>query len=87
MPLRRGADGKLGVISHGAGGSMPQITVNLIETPNGGGATKQRQNANGGIDIEVAIAQITAKSAATPGASPNRVLIDQMGGQQRVARR
>lgn len=86
VPLRRGADGNLGVAS-GGGGSLPHITVNLIETPGGGGATTQKQNANGGIDIEVAIAQITAKSAATPGAPLNRVLTDQLGSRQRLVRR
>jgi hypothetical protein len=86
VPLRRGADGNLGV-SSGGGGSLPHITVNLIETPGGGGGTTQKQNANGGIDIEVAIAQITAKSAATPGAPLNRVLTDQLGSRQRLASR
>lgn len=85
MPLRRGADGNLGVASQQS--SMPPITINLIETPNGGGGTTQKQNANGGIDIEVAIAQIAAKSAATPGGAVNRVLTDSLGSKQRLALR
>jgi hypothetical protein len=83
MPLKRGADGNLGV----AGAAMPAITINLVETPNGGGGTSQKQNANGGIDIEVAIAQISAKSAATPGGALNRVLTDSLGSKQRLASR
>lgn len=85
MPLRRGADGNLGVAS--AGGSAPQVNVTVIESPNAQGAVSQRQNNNGGIDIEIAVAQIAARSAATPGAALNRVLVDQMGSSQRLAAR
>jgi len=68
-------------------GSAPQVNVTLIEKPDGGGSVTQRQNSSGGIDIEVAIAQISAKSASTPGSPLNRVLADQFGQQQRLARR
>jgi hypothetical protein len=85
MPLRRGADGRLGVA--GAGGAAPVVNVTLIESPDGGGQVNQKQNANGGIDIEVSIAKIAAKSAVTPGSPLNRSLVDQMGAQpRRVAR-
>jgi hypothetical protein len=85
VPLRRGPDGNLGVASSPS--AMPPITINLIETPGGGGDTTQRQNANGGIDIEIAIAQIAAKNAATPGGALNRVLTDNLGSRQRLATR
>lgn len=67
--------------------AAPVVNVTLIESPNGGGTVKQTQNSNGGIDIEVAIAQISAKSAATPGAPLNRVMTDQLGARQRLASR
>jgi hypothetical protein len=86
VPLRRGADGNLGVASQG-GGSAPVVNVTLIETAQGGGGVTQKQNSNGGIDIEVAIAQITARSAATPGGALNRVMTDQLGARQRLASR
>ncbi|EJN15686.1 Lambda phage tail tape-measure protein (Tape-meas-lam-C) [Bradyrhizobium sp. YR681] len=85
MPLRRGADGRLGV---SGGGSAPmQVNVTLVENPNAQGGVTQRQNDNGGLDIEIAVAQIAAKSAATPGGAVNRVMTDQLGARQTVARR
>lgn len=87
MPLRRGADGRLGVSASGGGSAAPQINVTLVESPNAQGAVTQRQNSNGGIDLEIAIAQIAAKSAGTPGGAVNRVLTDQLGSRQALARR
>jgi phage-related minor tail protein len=72
MPLARGSDGKLGVAS--GGGRAPQVNVTLVESPTAQGSVSQRQNSSGGLDIEIAIAQISAKSARTPGAPLNRVL-------------
>jgi hypothetical protein len=69
------------------GGQPPQVNVTLVENPNAQGSVSQKTNDNGGLDIEVAIAQIAAKSASTPGGSLNRVLIDQLGSAQRLARR
>lgn len=64
--------------------SMPQITVNLNESPNAQGTVTQKQNSNGGIDLDVAIAQITAKSATTSGSPLNKVLRTQLGAKQRL---
>jgi len=71
----------------GAGGKAPQVNVTLIESANGHGAVTQKQNSNGGLDIEVAIAQISAKSAAKPGGPLNRVMTDTFGVRQRVTGR
>ncbi|BCA04203.1 phage tail tape measure protein [Bradyrhizobium diazoefficiens] len=86
MPLRRGADGRLGVAAAG-GAAAPQVNVTLIESPNAQGSVTRQPNNSGGIDIEVAIAQINAKSLATPGGVNNRVMTDQFGLRQSVARR
>ncbi|CAL77418.1 hypothetical protein BRADO3641 [Bradyrhizobium sp. ORS 278] len=69
------------------GSAAPQVNVTLIESPNAQGAVTQTQNGNGGIDIEVAIAQIAAKSAARPGGAVNRVLTDQFSARGRLASR
>jgi hypothetical protein len=69
------------------GGSQLQVNVTLVENPSAQGAVSQRKNNNGGVDIEIAVAQIAARSAATPGAALNRVLVDQMGSAQRLAAR
>ncbi|WP_052435644.1 hypothetical protein [Bradyrhizobium japonicum] len=71
----------------GGGSKAPQVNVTLIERSGADGAVKQSQNSNGGIDIEIAVAQIAAKSAAQPGGALNRVLTDQLGGAQRLASR
>lgn len=70
-----------------ANGNAPQVNVTLIESPNGGGNVSQKQNSNGGLDIEIAVSQIAAKSAARPGAPLNQVLVGQLGARQALARR
>lgn len=69
------------------GSKMPQVTVILNETANGGGTTTQKQNSNGGMDITVAIAQITAKGAATSGNPLNKILTGQLGARQKLVGR
>lgn len=68
-------------------GGKTQVNVTLVQRSDADGSVKQKQNANGGVDIEIAVAQIAAKSAATPGAPVNRVLTDQLGVRQRLASR
>lgn len=60
MPLKRGADGKLGVSADGAGAS---VTVNVIN--NTGAQTRQteRQDGRGGKIIDVLIEQVEARLA------------------------
>lgn len=45
LPLKRGADGKLGVSTDASGSGM-NVTVNLIESPGNGGQVKQKQDGN-----------------------------------------
>lgn len=68
-------------------GAAPQVNVTLIQRSDADGSVKQQQNANGGVDIEIAVAQIAAKSASTPGGAVNRAMTDQFGVRQTVARR
>ena len=75
----------LGARLAGAGGA--QVNVTLVERPDAAGSVTQKQNSNGGVDIEVAVAQIAARSAATPGAALNRAITDQLGGRQRLGGR
>lgn len=79
-------DVSMAMVRSGAS-AAPQVNVTLIESPNAQGTVTQRPNNSGGIDIEVAIAQIAAKSAATPGGAVNRVMTDQFGSRQSLARR
>lgn len=54
MPLKRGADGSLGVQ---ASMGMPAITVNLIESPGNGGQVNQRQDGNA-LTLDLMVEQI-----------------------------
>lgn len=74
-------------MARGGAAPAPQVNVTLIENPNAQGSVTQRQNNSGGVDIEVAVAKIAAKSAATPGADLNRVMTDQLGARQGLTRR
>ena len=65
----------------------PTVNVKLIESPDANGSVSTVANDSGGVDIEVAIAKIAAKSARTPGSPLNRALFDEMGARQRLAGR
>jgi hypothetical protein len=73
VPLRRGADGNLGIASSG-GGKAPQVTVNLVEDASRAGQTQQSSNDGGGFDLTVFVDSITAKNAANPGSATSQVL-------------
>ncbi|MHB1400676.1 MAG: phage tail tape measure protein [Trichloromonadaceae bacterium] len=60
MPLKRGADGTLGVSGGGGGGN---ITVNLIEAPGKGGQVKRTQEA-GGQRLDISVEAIMKRSFA-----------------------
>lgn len=45
LPLKRGADGKLGISTDSSGSGL-NVTVNLIESPGNGGQVNQKQDAN-----------------------------------------
>lgn len=79
-------EGQMAALGGMIGGGAPTVNVTLVESPNANGSVTQRQNGNG-FDIEIAVAQIAAKSAATPGGAVNRVITDQLGGRQRIGSR
>ena len=61
--------------------------MTLVERPGAAGETTTRQNDNGGFDLEIAISQIAAKGAVTPGNPLNRALTDRMGAASRIVGR
>ena len=75
FPLKRGADGKLGVSAEGVGG----VTVNVINNSGGQASTQQRSDGRGGkiIDVIVEMASskvasdITSGNGAVPAAMAN----------------
>jgi lambda family phage tail tape measure protein len=67
MPLRRGADGSLGVIASGGGGGAGGagaggVVVNIIESPGNGGQQSQRTE-NGVNIIDVMVEKVSNKIA------------------------
>jgi phage-related minor tail protein len=60
MPLRRGADGKLGVAAGGAGGGNTQVIIN--NQSGGQVETQERQDPNGTKIIEVLIKKVMGDS-------------------------
>jgi hypothetical protein len=58
FPLKRGANGQLGV--QGTGASV-NVQVNLIESPGNGGQTQQRQDENGNLTMDIMVEQIEGK--------------------------
>lgn len=61
MPLTRGPGGKLGVQAVGGGGAA-NVTVNIIESPSGGGQV--RQSSSGGQSIiDVVVAKVKSEVA------------------------
>lgn len=83
LPLRRGADGKLGV-SADAGSS---VTVNIIEAQGKGGQQAQRTDSSGSQVIDVWVEQITAKvwGDVARGAGPGPGVLANTYGLNRVA--
>lgn len=83
MPLTRGSDGKLGVMSHGGGA----VTVNVIN--NSGAQTKQseRPDGRGGKIIDILIEQVEAKIAGniSTGNGPVPTALQSSYGLNRTA--
>lgn len=59
LPLKRGADGKLGVAG-GSGG----VVINIIESPGNGGKTAERRGDNGSRIIDIMIERVKAAVGA-----------------------
>jgi hypothetical protein len=63
-----------------------QVTVNIIDKNDSDVKVSQKDNANGGIDIDVLIDQVAARKMGEPGSSMNRML-NQFGVRQPSIRR
>lgn len=72
-------NGNVKPIKNSSGGGGQNIVVNLIEAPGSGGETKQRQNASGGVEIDVMVDQIMAKKQNQRGSASNKSLRNNFG--------
>jgi len=57
MPLRRGADGRLGVAATGAGSGAIEVTIN-VHGVQGEAKASARRNESGGLEIDVMLKQV-----------------------------
>ena len=90
MPLRRGADGRLGVEMHGDGGNQQQggnVQVNIINSTGEQVSQQTRTDNYGNKTIDVMIGDAAAAQAQKPGSRLNKVMRSVTGTQQQVVRR
>lgn len=79
MPLQRNSSGKLGVIA--SGGSTPNITVNVIESPGKGGTSNQRETPQG-LEIDIMVDQLVAKKQSQRGSASNKAMRQNFGARE-----
>lgn len=84
MPLRRGADGSLGVQAQG-GGSNVQVSV--INNSTSQATTKETTDARGNRKVEVMIGDMTAGEVQRSGSSSQKALKSTYGIQPNLIRR
>lgn len=83
MPLKRGADGKLGVASQGAG----NVVVNVINNTDAQAKTEKRSDGRGGSIIDVVIEQVRGAIASdiSRGSGPVPAAMQSSYGLNRAA--
>lgn len=79
MPLQRTSGGKLGVIA--SGGSTPNVTVNVIESPGKGGTSNQRETPQG-LEIDIMVDQLVAKKQSQRGSASNKAMRQNFGARE-----
>lgn len=85
MPLRRGADGSLGVVaSGGAGGN---VSVQVINNSNAQATTNETVDSKGNRRIEVVIGDMTAGEISRSGSASQKSIKSTFGIQPQLIRR
>jgi phage-related minor tail protein len=84
VPLKRGADGNLGIASSGPGGSAGNVTVNVINAPAGVESQRTTTDAQGNtrIDVTLKTAIDGAVGDSLSAGTGRRVLASQYGVRQ-----
>lgn len=84
MPLKRGADGSLGVQMYGQqqsnGGGGVAVNINIINNSKAQVTSKQTRNENS-MNIDIALDEAMAQHIARPGSKTNQALKNQQGRQ------
>jgi phage-related minor tail protein len=84
MPLRRGADGSLGVV---AGGGGSNVSVQVINNSNAQATTNETTDSKGNRKIEVVIGDMTAGEISRSGSASQKSLKSTFGIQTQLIRR
>lgn len=85
MPLRRGADGSLGVVASGGGGS--NVSVQVINNSNAQATTNETVDSRGNRRIEVVIGDMTAGEISRNGSASQKSIKSTFGIQPQLIRR
>lgn len=86
MPLRRGADGSLGVVASGAG-SGGNVSVQVINNSNAQATTNETVDSKGNRRIEVVIGDMTAGEISRSGSASQKSIKSTFGIQPQLIRR
>ncbi|MBI4921855.1 MAG: phage tail tape measure protein [Devosia nanyangense] len=86
LPLMRDGRGRLGVSAMG-GGQAPVVNISVVNNAGAEVTTTKRQNANGGLDIELLIERVAARSMASPGRPVNKAARTMFGLQTQLTGR
>lgn len=86
MPLRRGADGSLGVVASGAG-SGGNVSVQVINNSNSQATTNETVDSKGNRKIEVVIGDMTAGEISRSGSASQKSIKSTFGIQPQLIRR
>lgn len=85
MPLRRGADGSLGVVA--SGGSGGNVSVQVINNSNAQATTNETVDSKGNRRIEVVIGDMTAGEISRSGSASQKSIKSTFGIQPQLIRR
>ena len=85
MPLRRGADGSLGVAS--SGGSGGNVSVQVINNSNAQATTNETTDSRGNRKIEVVIGDMNAGEISRSGSASQKSIRSTFGIQPQLIRR
>jgi lambda family phage tail tape measure protein len=85
MPLRRGADGSLGVVNNG--GSSGNVSVQVINNSTSQATTNETVDSKGNRKIEVVIGDMTAGEISRNGSASQKSIRSTFGLQPQLIRR
>ncbi len=85
MPLRRGSDGSLGVVS--SGGSSGNVSVQVINNTSSQATTTETVDSKGNRKIEVVVGDMTAGEISRSGSASQKSIKSTFGLQSQLIRR